>query len=261
MSVLTKTNGKYRDYVVYVLLVIISMIFMLSNQNRQIDVIKDNLVRVFSFVKNDRMRIWNYFNLRKKNEQLIAENTSLAVKVYMLKEMEMENKRLKRMLAFKQSSPLQLISAKVMGYTRHGLIKGIVVNVGENDGVRKNMAVVTVQGLVGRIYKANNKTSLVHVIADRNFRVSAIVQRSRVRGVVEYENGNFCRLNNVSQIEDVKIGDVVVTSGISDFFPAGIPIGKILEINKDPRSLFWDIKIELAANIDHLEEVFVIKKE
>ena len=250
----------YRDYFVFSGLTVIALLLIFSNQNRQVESVKLWMTGLVGFARHDWARATDYFHLLEENRKLFAENTRLALQNYELQEARLENERLKVMLNFKESVPMELIPAKIIGRREHGLIHSLTLDVGVSDTVRRNMPLIVPSGLVGKIYRVGKNRALAQLLLDRNFRVSAMIQRSRVRGIVSWAGSGFCLLNNVTRRADVQVGDTVVTSGYGEIFPPGLPVGKIAAIDKDPRSLFLKIKVKPSVNFDKIEEVFIIKR-
>ncbi|UCE04714.1 MAG: rod shape-determining protein MreC [bacterium] len=251
----------YRGYLLHAALVLISLILISSNQNRQIESFKMWMVGVLCSVQEKWDSFQTYLNLKQKNKQLRLENTKLALENSFMYEMRLENERLRELIRFKETNELQLIAARVIVSGAKGIINGIVLNVGMKDSIAKSMPLVVANGLVGKIYQVGKNHSIGHLLLDRNFRVSAKIQRSRVKGIVSWEGGDFCLLNNVPKRSDVKIGDLVITSGYGEIFPSGLIIGHVINITESPRGLFMDIKVKPTVNFEKLEEVFIVVEQ
>jgi rod shape-determining protein MreC len=191
--------------------------------------------------------------LRQKNAELMLENSRL-------QEALQENQRLRQMLEFKSTSQLDLVPARVIGKGSSGFIHSIILAVGEADSIQKNMAVVTAQGLVGKIFNVSEDHATAQLLLDRNFRASAMIQRSRVSGIVKWHAGNQVMLAEVPKRSDVQVGDVVITSGLSSIFPAGLEIGEVTDCRDDQQNMFMNILVHPAVDFAKLEEVFVIKR-
>jgi rod shape-determining protein MreC len=248
----------YRDYILHAVLVLISLIIISSNQNKQIQSFKMWMVGMICTFQEKWNSVQSYLDLRQKNEQLLIENTKLALENSTIYEMRQENDRLKKLFGFKESSELRLIAARVIFKGTKGFINGIVLDVGTQEGVAKNMPLVVSNGLVGKIYQAGKNESIGHLLLDPNFRVSAKIQRSRVTGIVSWDGGGFCSFNEVPKRSDIQMGDSVITSGYGGIFPSGLIIGTITEITESPRGLFLNVQIKPTVDFEKLEEVFVI---
>jgi len=111
---------------------------------------------------------------------------------------------------------------------------------------------------VGRILDVAESTSKVLLITDINSSVDALVQRARAGGVVEGRSPNLCELKYVSGSDDVRLGDLVVTSGLCGIFPKGLPIGEVSRVERDGSGLFQRVELTPSANLNKLEEVCIL---
>jgi rod shape-determining protein MreC len=247
-----------REYVLHLVLVLVSLVLISSNQNRQVESFKMWMVGLLCSVQEHWDSFQSYLKLKQSNEHLLIENSRLALENSSIYEMRLENERLRALIGFKNQSEHQLIAARVIVRGPLGLINGIVLDVGTKDSVRKNMPLVVVDGLVGKVYQVGKNQSIGHILLDQNFRVSAKIQRSRVEAIVTWDGGDFCWLREVPKRSDIRQGDGVITSGYGQIFPPGIFIGQVTEINESPRGMFMDIKMKPTVDFDRLEEVFVI---
>jgi len=255
---MSRNVTNYRDYVLHTILIIISFILIASNHNRQVEAFKMWMVELVCVVQDEWSSFRSYLHLKQRNDQLQLENTRLALENSAMYEMRLENQRLRELIGFKEKNKFQLIAARVVVRGTRDIINGIVLDVGSRDGVAKNMPLVVSDGLVGKIYQVGRKHSIGHLLLDQNFRVSAKIQRSRVKGIVSWERGDFCWLKDVPKRSDVQVGDLVITSGYGEIFPPGLIIGTVINISESPRGLFMDIKVKPAVDFNKLEEVFVI---
>ncbi len=247
-----------REYILHLVLVLVSLVLIFSNQNRQIESFKMGMVGLLCSVQEHWDSFQSYLRLKQRNEHLLIENTRLALENSAIYEMRLENERLRALIGFKNQSEHQLIAARVIVRGTLGLINGIVLDVGAKDSVRKNMPLVVADGLVGKVFQIGKNQSIGHILLDQNFRVSAKIQRSRVEAIVSWDGGAFCWLKEVPKRSDVKQGDRVITSGYGEIFPPGIFIGQVTEVKVSPRGMFMDIKMKPAVDFERLEEVLVI---
>jgi rod shape-determining protein MreC len=130
--------------------------------------------------------------------------------------------------------------------------------VGESDSVKLNMPIVSESGLVGKIVATSNWYSIGQILLNRELRVSAKVQRSRVDGIMRWDGGPTLSMQNVVKTMDVKPGDQVITSDYSSIFPPGLLIGIVSATHENPGSLFESVDVTPSVDFTRLEEVFVI---
>jgi rod shape-determining protein MreC len=195
------------------------------------------------------------------NDRLQRLAAKLAVENSRLREARLENIRLRLLLEFEQESLFGLYPAKVIGWDADRTVNSILINMGEGDGVREGMPVLTPDGLVGKVYQVMPAMSIVQLLLDRNCRVSAIVQRTRALGIVEWERGYQCFLRKIPARSDVKEGDVVVTSGMGGVFPRGLVIGTVSSVGGEKWELFKNIVVKPGVDFTNVEEVFVLIHE
>jgi rod shape-determining protein MreC len=189
--------------------------------------------------------------LKNEIKRLQQENLSL-------REMALANIRLRKLLGFRKSSSLNLVAAEVVGVDSSLYFKSIIIDKGVKHGIKKDLAVISPDGVVGRILKTMDSFSVVLLLFDQNFALDAMVQRTRSRGIVEGAGKNLCKMKYVLGSEDIRNGDVVLTSGMEGVFPKGIMIGKIVSVKRGEGSLFQNIIIRPNFDFRKLEEVFVV---
>jgi rod shape-determining protein MreC len=197
-------------------------------------------------------------NLREENRQLQEEVSRLKRENSDLRESAQGFERLRNLLLFKERFPATMITAEVLAYSPSAWLRTIVINKGEHDGVKKDMPVVTWEGVVGRILRISPHTAVVLLVIDRNSAVDAVVQRTRAQGIVEGEGGARCSVRYVPRAEDVQVGDTIITSGMEGIFPKGLSLGGVARVVKKDYGLFQEIEIIPSVHFSRLEELMVI---
>jgi len=197
-------------------------------------------------------------NKRLKNQLAAKENLR-----YQLLELQKENHRLREMLEFKKRTAYRLLPAEVIARDPSHWFETITINKGYADGVEKDMAVVTSQGLVGNVLFVSRNSSQVLMLTDSRRAVSALVQRSREPGFVGIVEGyperkGCLRMINLPPEANIQPGDTVISSGLGGVFPKGLIIGHVLEVGKDQYGLLQQATLLPAVNFNRLEEVFIV---
>ena len=204
-------------------------------------------------------RVWNgYLNLvgaREEADGLKERVRTLEGELTKFAEVQESNRRLRRLLKFRRTLDSPVVAARVMSWDASG-DRTITLDKGEQDGVVKGAAVIVPEGVVGRVFSASAHAARVLLVSDRNSGVDAIVQRSRVRGIVQGRESD-CELKYVKRGADVEIGDTVVTSGLDSVFPKGVLIGEVVQVARRAQGLFQNIAIEPRVAFERLEEVLV----
>ncbi len=197
-------------------------------------------------------------NLKRENVALRRMVTELREENNLLREKAIANERLRNLLRFSKKIPRSMLPAQIIGIDPSSWFRTILIDKGTKHGVKRGVAVVSPEGIVGHVLQTSHHYAKVLLITDFNSSVDAIVQRSRAKGVVEGNGENLCRLKYASRTQDIQLGDNVVTSGLGGRYPKGLMIGKISKIEKKSYGLFQHAEIMLSVNFTKLEEVFVI---
>ena len=175
-------------------------------------------------------------------------------------ELKLENIRLKKFVDFTGQVPDTYVAAQVIARDPSPWFKTIMIDKGLNAGLNKGNPVLVSEGIVGKIVKVSAKSSRVLLIIDRNSSVDALVQNSRVRGIVRGNNEDNCYFVYTLRKDEVKLDEMIISSGLDQIFPKGLQIGKIIKVTKGHSQLFQNITIKTSVDFDKLEEVLVIKK-
>lgn len=205
----------------------------------------------------------NYIYLwrtRQDNLALLEENRKLLSSIASLRETEQENIRLRKLLQFEEKLKIESAVARVIAKDVSAEFRALRINRGEASGIRKNMAVITNEGIVGRILRTTGNTADVVTIMDLLSAVDAIDERSRARGVVEGLTDDTCQLKFTLRTDDIQPGDILVSSGLGGIFPKGIPVGTVSKVNRKPFGISQEVEVKPAVDFSKLEEVLVITR-
>lgn len=179
-------------------------------------------------------------------------------------EVRLENNRLRELLGYARANAgHDMRLARVIAGGMSTQADMITIDRGTLDGVAKGMAVVTMDGLLGRVQRVFKSQSEVLLLTDKNSAVAGTIQSSRARGIVKgrgIAKGAPCDLEYIPRSEIVNEGDVVVTTGMGDFFPRGIVIGTVTSVDRTANYLFQKAVVEPAARFLNVEEVLVVHK-
>ena len=192
------------------------------------------------------------------SEKLSKENDFLKRKLYELHEIDLENKRLKNILAFKQKSPYKVIAAIVIGRSADSWSSVIIIDKGSNNGIKRGFAVISYLGLVGKVVETTGNTSKIILISDPNSAVAALTQRSRQEGLVSGTLGTALIMKYLPKDADVNVSDIVITSGLSEVYPKAIVIGTVVSTGEEFSGLSRYAVLRPAVNLSNIEEVLVI---
>lgn len=200
----------------------------------------------------------NLIGIKKESADLKSQNNELSTRLEAMKELQMENDRLRGLIDFRQSSKMELVAAEVVGRDLVPDHSSITINKGTKHGLKNGQAVITLNGALGYVFKPSSTTSHVMLISDRYAVVDGVVQRTRARGIVEGRSSGGCSMKYVERTEDVKPGDVVVTGGLDNIFPKGFPIATVDSVERKTFSISLKVELKPIVDADKVEEVFVV---
>lgn len=205
-----------------------------------------------------------FYKTVRHYQELEQKNGELESQIIQLTETKLENDRLSRLLDYSRNAARQyeLITASVVGRDLGNWFGTVTLNKGANSGIKKDMIVLTPEGLVGRVVSASGYSSEVLLITDPRSGVSALIQENRTPGIVEGIAGDLglVRMIHLSSDAPVCEGQVVVTAGMGSIFPKSIPVGRVIAARKESSGLFQSADIRPFADLNRLEEVLVIKR-
>jgi rod shape-determining protein MreC len=204
---------------------------------------------------------WNHYfalqNTSRDNEQLRRENDALKLQVNQLQSKAAEADRLAALLNFRQSQHnVPMLAARVIGTSADTASQTVYLDRGERDGIRRNMGVITPDGVVGKVVESYRDTAQVLLLTDRESGVGAMLSDSRIQSPVGGTGEPLLAMKYIPTDETVNVGEHVVTSGMDRIFPRDLPVGVVTEI-KTGRP-FQQVRVRPAANLQRLEEVIVL---
>jgi rod shape-determining protein MreC len=195
-------------------------------------------------------------NTSRENEELKRENDALKLRVNQLQSKAAESDRLAALLNFRQSQrEVPMLAARVIG-TSADASQTIYLDHGERDGIRRNMGVITPDGVVGKIIETYRDTAQVLLLTDKASGVGAMLSDSRIQSPVGGTGEPLLTMKYIPTDDKVNMGEQVVTSGMDQLFPRDLPVGMVTEI-KTGRP-FQQVRVRPAANLARLEEVIVL---
>jgi rod shape-determining protein MreC len=215
-------------------------------------------LKISFFINNQLKNILFYPTILKENISLRERVDILTNENVQLKEVLKENERLNSLLSFKRKSPFRLVAARVIARDTSNLKASITIDKGLNDGIYLEMPVITPAGLVGWVRGVGSSTAQVMLITDVNSKVAALIQDTRLEGIIEGTGEKLCRLKFLEVEAEVKEGQLVVTSGLSLNFPKGLIIGRVEEVIYKKGQVQKIALVKPAVNFNRLEEVLCI---
>ena len=202
----------------------------------------------------------NYIALRHtrhENQELRGEVERLQLRNSQLESRAAETDRLAGLLGFREAhGEVPMLAARVISSSADTSSRTIYINRGEKSGVRRNMGVITPEGVVGKVIEVYRDTAQVLLLTDKDGGAGALLASSRTQSPVGGLGEPLLMMRYVSNDQQVSFGERVLTSGQDRIFPKDLPLGTVVEVK--PGSPFKVIRIKPAAHLDRLEEVLVL---
>ncbi len=206
----------------------------------------------------------DYFDLvgvRRENLRLKAQLAALKSERARLAELDAENRHLAELLELKDALGLDAVAANVIGSDATGLSRTLILGEGTAAGLKPGMAVLSNQGVVGKVIAASAHASRVLLIDDHNSAVDGFDQRTRARGIVAGVVDDGMIMKYVDRSQDIRQGDTVVTSGLDGIFPRGLLVGSIRSVHREGPGLFLNVAVAPAVEFPELEQVLVVTQQ
>ena len=196
--------------------------------------------------------------LEEENRQLRRDKALLGEELNRYREGYLEAIRLQKLLDIKNGFPYRTVAARVIDSNRTSLFKTLLINKGTAEGLRVGLAVLSDQGVVGRIIETSWHASRVLLMIDENSNIDALIQRSRAQGILQGAGVMGGNLKYISRTEEVLPGDVVLSSGLAGVFPKGMLLGVVTAVSRKEGGLFQKIDVAPAVDFGKLDEVMAV---
>jgi rod shape-determining protein MreC len=206
-------------------------------------------------------RVWSGYaglrNVKSENEALTRQLEAAQIELQQQRALADRTRTLEQLLELRDRSNLNTTAAEIIAAGATPDFRTLTIDKGTRDGVRPDMAVIAPAGVVGRVVMPSTRAAKVQLLIDRNAAAGALVERSRAQGVVTGSGDNRLRMDYVSEVADVIVGDLIVTSGIDGIYPKGYVIGQVESVEKSGTS-YQTITVKPAVDVTSLEEVLVV---
>lgn len=202
--------------------------------------------------------ITEFSKLKEDNRALKREVSELRRDTVSLKELSLENKRLRSEIGAPVRKDFTTVFATVIGKSVNTWQATVILDKGSKNGVKKQMAVATADGLVGQVMSTTANSCLVQLIMDQKSAVGVRLQNSRATGIIEGEGQEDLRLNYLAKDVKTAKGEMVLSSGLGGVYPPGLIVGTVASAGKNVNGLFQDVRVSPTVDFWTLEEVFII---
>ena len=206
----------------------------------------------------------NFSKIKEENEELTKENIDLENKLLEYDKLKEENDRLREVLNFKNSkNNYDYLGCEIIGYSGESFSSGYVIDKGENDGLKKDMIVISNKGLVGQVTSTGSNWAIVQSLINENIAVSVMVNSTRettgiLKGYVTHSNQNLTKVTNLPIDSAIKEGDVIVTSGLGQIYPKEVRVGEVISVETDEIKVMKTAIVKPFVDFNRLEELFVV---
>lgn len=206
----------------------------------------------------------NFSTVKGENKELTKENVELKNKLLEYDKLKEENDRLREVLNFKNSKDnYDYIGTEIIGYSGESFSEGYIIDKGENDGLKKDMVVISDKGLVGQVTSTGSNWAIVQSLLNENIAVSVMVNSTRettgiLKGYVTRTNNGLTKVTNLPLDSEVKEGDVILTSGLGQIYPKEIRVGEVISVESDEIKVMKTAIVKPYVDFNKLEELFVV---
>ena len=248
---------KYKNSLFYLGLLLLSIIFLNQRSFYHQSLFSEISLSISSRLNLYSQGLVNYFSLKKINQKLRAENENLKVLELAYQHNKVDKADVLESFGFK------ITGARIIKNSFDKARNYILIDKGEADGIETDTGVISSDGIIGIINQTTESFSSILSILHRDLKINASFKKNGSYGSMSWQ-GNHpkkMKLDDISTLNPVSIGDTIVTGGMSDYFPYGIPLGTVSKIERPEFEGYYDIDIELFSNLTQKEFVYIIKNK
>ena len=247
-----------KDILVLFITLSLSTVLLLSNSSPQIQHLKFKISGFFGKVAYPIKWYKDIISVQEENKLLKNKVIQLSLLSSELESYHQENNRLKELLNFIEYKAVNYLTANVVNFHLGITSQTITIDIGELNGLTKNLPVLDENGLLGKTIQLNDHAAMIQLITDKNYRVSIRIGQEQALGLFMPTHGKYGILEGVRKTTPLHKGDIAYTSGISEIYPPNIPVAQITTISKEKNQPFQGVVVEILGSIFNLDFVFVI---
>ncbi len=247
----------FREYIVLIILLLISLSFLPLNKNQSIQKIKTFAFGNFAALNSIISDIQNIFSNEDEINELRKLNAELMLQLNKLREHGIENNELRELINYTDSSAVNLFPARIISTLVTKIQGNFVINKGESDSIKVGMPVVDNYGLAGIVVNTSGQFSLVRSLQNMNFKVAVRNQLTNVDGILSWDGNNLI-IANIPTTHEMNIGDRIVSSDFSTLFPPSIPIGVVQKKEETISGVLSNIVVKPFVDLSKLKNVLVM---
>jgi len=247
----------FKEYLVLILLVILSLSLLTQNNNPQVQKVRAFAFGSFASVSSIFYDLFNITQLKKENSVLRMTNAELMMQVSMLREQGILNRELKGMLGIKDTTTLPLFPATIVSKSLSVTQNTITLNAGQIDGIKPGMPVLSYRGIVGIIQTCSENFSIARTLKNVDLKLTVKNEKNRLNGILKWD-GEKLMIVDVPRTYDFDVGDRIITSEVSSIIPVPIPVGLISKIEEDKTGLLNLLQVSPFEEVLSVENVFIL---
>ncbi|MDP2037777.1 MAG: rod shape-determining protein MreC [Ignavibacteria bacterium] len=257
IKIFQRLGYQFKEYVLLVVLVIVSLISISLSEKPQAKKLKAVAIANFAVLSEITESVASIFTRDVSVEELKLENAKISLQLSKLKKVAAENDELRAMINMRDTSKYPLIPVRIVSKLITKIQGNFIVNRGSGSGLVKGMPVINHQGLVGLIMDVTEDYSVVRTLQNSGLNIAVTLQRSNVDGILSFD-GRDLVIKNIPTTYDVKINDRIETSDFSSLFPPSVPVGTVLKKETNELGLLHSLTVKPFADIEATNNLFVI---
>ena len=247
----------FKEYLVLILLVILSLTLLTQNNNPQVQKVRAVAFGSFATVSSVFYDLFNITQLKNDNATLRLTNAELMIQISMLREQGILNQELKGMIGFKDTTSLSFLPATIVSKSLSVTQNTITINAGQKDGIKPGMPVISYRGFVGIIQSCSESFSIARTLKNVDLKFTVKNEKNRLNGIMKWD-GEKLMIVDVPRTYDFDIGDRIITSEVSSIIPVPIPVGLVSKIEEDKTGLMHLIQVTPFEEVLSVENVFIL---
>jgi rod shape-determining protein MreC len=247
----------FKEYLVLILLVVLSLTLLTQNNNSQIQKVRAVAFGSFASVTTVFYDFFNITQLKNDNTILRLTNAELMIQISMLREQGILNRELKGMLGLMDTTSLPIFPATIVSKSLSVTQNTITINAGQKDGIKPGMPVISYRGFVGIIQSCSESFSIARTLKNVDLKFTVKNEKNRLNGIMKWD-GEKLMIVDVPRTYDFDVGDRVITSEVSSIIPVPIPVGLVSKIEEDKTGLLNLIQVTPFEEVLSVENVFIL---
>jgi len=249
-----------KDYILTAILLLLAIAMMINRHDGGLQNMRQASITILSYLEQPLSVIRVYRQALSTNTYLHRQNILLQDELSRLRSVEEQNRILRELLDLRQETTHNVVPVRIVAKDLSGFNNMLTVDAGTDDGVSIGMPVINSDGLIGQVIVASSTHSQVLPYSNTMFRVSASVEETRAYGIISWPeiSHNILELNHIPQTISISEGQVVETSGYSNQFPPGLPIGEVTATEPGDGIETQSIRVRAFADLNTAAEAFIV---